>query len=112
MQEKYHLGRVIGAGSFGVVRECVEKTSGRVNAVKTIPKVPKRGLPTPRYLLKLRTEVTDRKAASAGHGAPVAICGHQIVNSQLVQLVQAARPGHLPYPEKQHHTGSGYQGFW
>ncbi|KXZ54832.1 hypothetical protein GPECTOR_4g903 [Gonium pectorale] len=55
--EKYHLGRVIGAGSFGVVRECVEKATGRVNAVKTIPKVPKRGLPTPRYLLKLRTEV-------------------------------------------------------
>ncbi|KAG2490878.1 hypothetical protein HYH03_010796 [Edaphochlamys debaryana] len=55
--EKYHLGRVIGAGSFGVVRECVEKATGRINAVKTIPKVPKRGLPTPRYLLKLRTEV-------------------------------------------------------
>ncbi|GIL82813.1 hypothetical protein Vretimale_8185 [Volvox reticuliferus] len=57
LNEKYHLGRVIGAGSFGVVRECVEKATGRVNAVKTIPKVPKRGLPTPRYLLKLRTEV-------------------------------------------------------
>ncbi|PNH07597.1 Calcium-dependent protein kinase 14 [Tetrabaena socialis] len=56
-QEKYHMGRVIGAGSFGVVRECVEKTTQRINAVKTIPKVPKRGLPTPRYLLKLRTEV-------------------------------------------------------
>lgn len=57
LQEKYHIGKVIGAGSFGVVRECVEKSSGRINAVKTIPKVPKRGLPTPRYLLKLRTEV-------------------------------------------------------
>ncbi|KAG2424379.1 hypothetical protein HXX76_014588 [Chlamydomonas incerta] len=55
--EKYHLGRVIGAGSFGVVREVVEKNTGKTAAVKTIPKVPKRGLPTPRYLLKLRTEV-------------------------------------------------------
>jgi calcium-dependent protein kinase len=39
VQEKYLVGRVIGAGSFGVVRECVEKSSGRVMAVKTIPKV-------------------------------------------------------------------------
>ncbi|GFR50388.1 hypothetical protein Agub_g12603 [Astrephomene gubernaculifera] len=57
LPEKYSLGRVIGAGSFGVVRECMERATGRIAAVKTIPKVPKRGLPTPRYLLKLRTEV-------------------------------------------------------
>lgn len=54
---KYYVGKTIGAGSFGVVRECVEIASGRTYAVKTISKIPKRGLPTPRYLLKLRTEV-------------------------------------------------------
>jgi serine/threonine protein kinase len=48
---------VIGAGSFGIVRECFELSSGRRYAVKTIGKAPKRGLATPRYLLKLRTEV-------------------------------------------------------
>jgi calcium-dependent protein kinase len=40
-----------------VVRECIEISTGRRYAIKTIGKVPKRGLPTPRYLLKLRTEV-------------------------------------------------------
>lgn len=55
--EKYFIGRVIGAGSFGVVRECIEATTGRRYAVKTIGKIPKRGACTPRYLLKLRTEV-------------------------------------------------------
>ncbi|GAX73995.1 hypothetical protein CEUSTIGMA_g1445.t1 [Chlamydomonas eustigma] len=57
LKAKYTLGKVIGAGSFGIVRECNELSSGRRYAVKTISKAPKRGLATPRYLLKLRTEV-------------------------------------------------------
>jgi calcium-dependent protein kinase len=51
------MGKVIGAGSFGVVREAIHKRSGIRYAVKSVPKVPKRGVPTPRYLLKLRQEV-------------------------------------------------------
>lgn len=57
LSDKYQVGRVIGAGSFGVVRECISAKSGRKYAVKSIGKVPKRGMSTPRYLLKLRTEV-------------------------------------------------------
>ncbi|KAI8467471.1 MAG: kinase-like domain-containing protein [Monoraphidium minutum] len=55
--EHYYLGRIIGAGSFGTVREAVEADTGRRFAIKTVSKVPKRGPPTPRYLLKLRAEV-------------------------------------------------------
>eukprot|EP00879_Flechtneria_rotunda_P022176 GHRR01023399.1.p1 GENE.GHRR01023399.1~~GHRR01023399.1.p1 ORF type:complete len:224 (+),score=71.64 GHRR01023399.1:320-991(+) len=55
--DSYYLGRVIGAGSFGVVREGIEVVTGSRFAVKTVSKVPKRGAPTPRYLLKLRAEV-------------------------------------------------------
>ena len=51
------MGKVIGAGSFGVVREAVQKSTGWRFAVKSVPKQPKRGVPTPRYLLKLRQEV-------------------------------------------------------
>lgn len=40
-----------------MVREVVEKATGRHYACKTIGKAPKRGMATPRYLLKLRTEV-------------------------------------------------------
>lgn len=40
-----------------MVREAVDVSTGRSYAVKTIGKIPKRGMPTPRYLLKLRTEV-------------------------------------------------------
>ena len=54
---RYIIGKVIGAGSFGVVREAIQKGSGIPFAVKSVPKVPKRGVPTPRYLLKLRQEV-------------------------------------------------------
>lgn len=54
---RYHIGKVLGAGSFGIVREATEKTTNRRFACKTIPKIPKRGLCTPRYLLKLQTEV-------------------------------------------------------
>ena len=57
MVSRYNLGKVLGAGSFGVVREAKEKSTDRHYACKTIPKVPKRGLCTPRYLLKLQTEV-------------------------------------------------------
>lgn len=51
------VGKVIGAGSFGVVREAVQRGTGIRYAVKSVPKTPKRGVPTPRYLLKLRQEV-------------------------------------------------------
>jgi serine/threonine protein kinase len=54
---RYELGKVLGAGSFGIVREAVGKRTGTHFACKTIPKVPKRGKGTPRYLLKLQTEV-------------------------------------------------------
>jgi calcium-dependent protein kinase len=57
LRELYTLGPVLGAGSFGVVRECTEKSSKRRYAVKSIPKQPKNGKSTPRYLLKLQTEV-------------------------------------------------------
>ncbi|KAL6758194.1 kinase-like domain-containing protein [Haematococcus lacustris] len=57
LTSKFFVGRVIGAGSFGVVRECVAIATGRKHAVKTIGKLPKRGPATPRYLLKIRTEV-------------------------------------------------------
>jgi hypothetical protein len=45
---RYYLGRVLGAGSFGVVREAIGVDSGHRHAVKTIPKAPKRGPATPR----------------------------------------------------------------
>lgn len=45
---RYYLGRVLGAGSFGVVREAIGVDSGMRHAVKTIPKAPKRGPATPR----------------------------------------------------------------
>ena len=54
---RYELGKVLGAGSFGIVREAIGKRTGIHYACKTIPKVPKRGKGTPRYLLKLQTEV-------------------------------------------------------
>jgi len=57
LTDKYILGKTLGAGSFGVVREGVDIATGRRYAVKSISKAPKRGLTTPRYLLKLRTEV-------------------------------------------------------
>lgn len=57
LHDKYRIGKMLGAGSFGVVRECFELSTGKRYAIKTIGKLPKRGPPTPRYLLKLRTEV-------------------------------------------------------
>ncbi|KAL3141930.1 hypothetical protein ABBQ32_004581 [Trebouxia sp. C0010 RCD-2024] len=57
LKEKYTIGKVIGAGSFGVVREAVHKRTNVHYACKTIPKLPKKGRGTPRYLLKIQTEV-------------------------------------------------------
>lgn len=57
LREIYDVGIVMGAGSFGIVRLAIEKSTGRKYACKTIPKTPKSGHPTPRYLLKLQTEV-------------------------------------------------------
>ena len=48
--DSYYLGRVIGAGSFGVVREGIKVATGKRFAVKTVSKVPKRGAPTPRWV--------------------------------------------------------------
>lgn len=42
------MGKVIGAGSFGTVREAAEAATGRKYAIKTVSKIPKRGPPTPR----------------------------------------------------------------
>lgn len=36
---RYKLGKVLGAGSFGIVREATERKTGRRYACKTIPKV-------------------------------------------------------------------------
>ena len=57
LKEKYTLGRILGAGSFGVVKEAIHSETGKRYAVKSIPKAPKNGKPTPRYLLKLQCEV-------------------------------------------------------
>ena len=54
---RYEITSVLGAGSFGIVRQAVDRGSGRRYACKTVPKMPKRGKPTPRYLLKLQQEV-------------------------------------------------------
>lgn len=57
LRDRYSVGDVLGAGSFGVVRSCTERSSGKKYAVKSIPKIPKNHKCTPRYLLKLQTEV-------------------------------------------------------
>ncbi|KAK9836887.1 hypothetical protein WJX74_010460 [Apatococcus lobatus] len=57
MRQAYNIGKVLGAGSFGVVRTVTHKGNKRKYACKTIPKVPKRGDCTPRYLLKIQQEV-------------------------------------------------------
>lgn len=48
LQEKYFLGQIVGAGSFGIVRQCLEIATGRKYAVKTLSKTPKKGAPNPR----------------------------------------------------------------
>eukprot|EP01026_Neomeris_dumetosa_P002941 TRINITY_DN10806_c0_g1_i4.p1 TRINITY_DN10806_c0_g1~~TRINITY_DN10806_c0_g1_i4.p1 ORF type:complete len:597 (-),score=64.72 TRINITY_DN10806_c0_g1_i4:571-2361(-) len=57
LEARYELRRLLGAGSFGIVREAVDKYTGDKYAVKTVPKIPKKGFSTPRYLLKIRQEV-------------------------------------------------------
>eukprot|EP00210_Caulerpa_lentillifera_P002691 g2571.t1 len=70
VSEKYAFGEVIGTGSYGVVRKCIEMDTGAVFAVKTIPKQPKRGNPcTPRYLLKLRNEIEVMRQLGASLNA-------------------------------------------
>ena len=56
------MKEILGSGSFGTVFKAVEKETGQIYAVKTIPKKPhglgkKSKPPTPRYLLKIQTEV-------------------------------------------------------
>ena len=51
VSRRYILGAVLGAGSFGVVREVTEKRTKRKYAVKTIPKSPKNAKSTPRQVL-------------------------------------------------------------
>lgn len=41
--ERYKVGRVIGDGNFAVVRECVERSTGREYALKVINKGKCRG---------------------------------------------------------------------
>lgn len=65
VRERYNLGSVLGAGSFGVVRECIERGTGRRYAIKSIPKMPKNNKATPRYLLKLQTEVDAMRQLGA-----------------------------------------------
>lgn len=36
-QEKYAVGKVLGEGEFGIVRECTDRKSGEVFAVKEVP---------------------------------------------------------------------------
>ena len=57
LRDRYLVAEVLGAGSFGVVRHFTERSSGKKYAVKSIPKMPKNHKCTPRYLLKLQTEV-------------------------------------------------------
>ena len=66
---RYDIKGVLGAGSFGVVREAVDRASGRRYACKTIPKIPKRGKATPRYLLKLQQEVDAMQQLGASFDA-------------------------------------------
>lgn len=41
--ERYKVGRTLGDGNFAVVRECVEKSTGREYALKIISKDKCRG---------------------------------------------------------------------
>jgi serine/threonine protein kinase len=64
---RYVLGSVLGAGSFGVVREATEKKSQRKYAVKTIPKSPKNAKSTPRCV---RPALTCPPAACSCSSSP------------------------------------------
>jgi calcium-dependent protein kinase len=65
--------QVIGAGSFGTVREAVERSTGQRFAVKTVSKVPKRGPPTPRCGTAQQRRMPRWPAAA---GSQVAWCAH------------------------------------
>jgi len=67
--QHYKIGEMLGAGSFGLVYMAIEKESGQFYAVKTIPKKPKKGKPTPRYLLKIQTEVESMMQIGASLNA-------------------------------------------
>ena len=85
LRARYYLGRPIGAGSFGTVREAAEAATGRRFAIKTVPKAPKRGPPTPRYLLKLRAEVDAMRQLGA---SPDAVALHEVYeDDEAVHLV-------------------------
>ena len=58
MKKKYELGKVIGAGSFGVVREAEQLSTGRKVAVKTISKLLKK---VPKHLARQGDEGTISK---------------------------------------------------
>lgn len=59
--DKYVLGKPLGAGSYGVVSEAIDKDTRDVFAVKSIPKKPKRGQLNTKYLLKLQNEIDIMK---------------------------------------------------
>jgi len=67
LEEAYFLGKVIGAGSFGTVREAVEAGTGSRYAIKTVSKIPKRGPPTPR--------------CAAVSGLPASVCGWLVLGA-------------------------------
>ena len=84
------MGRVLGAGSFGVVREVVHRKTERHYACKTVPKIPKRGNGTPRYLLKLQTEVDAMQQLGSSFDAV-----HLKVGDQAGKM-QHAHAHHVP----------------
>lgn len=47
--ERYRVGRMIGDGNFALVRECVERSTGREYALKIINKSKCRGKVTLRF---------------------------------------------------------------
>lgn len=95
--DSYYLGRVIGAGSFGVVREGIKVATGKRFAVKTVSKVPKRGAPTPRYGRGPVCPAPVDRLASAGEAKrhaekPVAAGGRQVAGWWCKELPTAQRP--------------------
>ena len=86
---------MIGAGSFGVVREAIQKGTGIRYAVKSVPKIPKRGVPTPRYLLKLRQEVDAMQQLGASLDAvylAVRLMCMQISSGPTMQILAWRNP--------------------
>ncbi|GMH35775.1 hypothetical protein BSKO_03643 [Bryopsis sp. KO-2023] len=69
LHDRFHVGEILGSGSYGIVRRCVDKDTGREYAMKAIPKTPKKRAATPRYLLKLRNEVDVMRQLGASLNA-------------------------------------------